>query len=177
MHTVIVLFCLISYITERWLRHTYSQWQTKERCKGDSISIKYPWLCSQRESKCTAMTQPLICENITGSGGTVSSNRMHHRNNHLIYEAEESPLTWFHSNLACTCPMLFWNAYSFLKTLWLPTAFTSCNSSCYFCCSFFPPKKVFFLPSFPINWQPGKTHFANKILKHFRNGESNQCID
>lgn len=32
--------------------------------------------------------------------------------------------------------MLFRTAYSFLKMLWLPTAVTSCNSSCYFCCTF-----------------------------------------
>lgn len=110
----------------------------KSDCKGDSI---YPWSCSQILFKCTIMTQTLICEHMTRSGGLVSLNRMHHRNNHQIYEAEGSPLTWFHSILICTCPILSWIAHSFWKILWLPTAFTSCNCSCYFCCPFFHQKK------------------------------------
>lgn len=121
----------------------------KSDCKGDSI---YPWSCSQIELKCTIKTQPVIYENITRSGGIISLNRMHHRNNHLIYEAERSPLTWFHSSLTCTCPTVSWTAHSFWKMLWLPTAFTSCNCSCYFCYFWFSTKKrgyfFFHLPKF-----------------------------
>lgn len=112
--------------------------RAKSDCKGDSI---YPWSCSQILLKCTIMTQQLICEHMSRSGGVVSLNRMHHRNNHQLYEAEGSPLTWFNSSLICTCPILSWIAYSFWKMLWLPTAFTNCNCSCYFCCLFFHQKK------------------------------------
>lgn len=130
----------------------------KSDCKGDSI---YPWSCSQIELKCTTMTQPLICEYVRRSGGTVSLNRMPHRNNHLIYEAEGSPLTWFHSSLFCTCtfcPELlthFGKCYGYL--LHSP-AVTAAVISVFF----FSTKKkgVFLFPSSHINWQPGKTHFA-----------------
>lgn len=146
---------------QRWFRHRCGQQQTKEW-----LQI-YAWSCSQTKLKCIIMTQPLICEHMTRSQGIIFLNRMHHRNNHLIYEAEGSPLTWFHSSLICTCLILSWIAHLFWKTLWLPTSFTSCNCSCYFCCTFFHQKKksVFFIPSSHVNWQPGKTHFANKILK------------
>lgn len=110
----------------------------KSDCKGDSI---YPWSCSQIELKCTTMTQPLICEYVRRSGGTVSLNRMPHRNNHLIYEAEGSPLTWFHSSLFCTCtfcPELlthFGKCYGYLLH---SLAVTAAVISVFF---FFPPKK------------------------------------
>lgn len=127
----------------------------KSDCKDNSI---YPWSCSQIESKCTIMTQPLICEHLTRSEGIVSFNRMHHRNNHLIYEAKGSPLTWFHSSLTCTRPILSWIAHSFWKMLWLPTAFTSCNYSCYFCCRFSILKKRVFFFHLPI--------LTDSLVKH-----------
>lgn len=123
------------------------------------------------ESKCTATTQPLICENLTGPGGTciLEKDASQKQSPHFMKLKSLLWLDFILTYLASApcCPELhshFWKCYVCLPHS--PAASAAVISAV----PFSTEKNVFLLPSFPIKWQSGRTHFANKILKHFTNG-------